>query len=615
VAIRNRMSPERTPPMNKTNVAVSARNTMRGHAARLAFVLALGLGAAAAAAAQPANPAGVHGAAGFAPGRILLMPRPGLPPQALDRIVAAHAGKAHRVGRSGLHIVELPAGSEAAAVQALSRHPHIKFAELDRRVAAGFAANDPYAGSEWHLARIGAGAAWDLAQGAGVTIAILDSGVDGTHPDLAQRMVPGWNFIDNNANTADVNGHGTAVAGAAAASSNNALGVASVAGQARLMPLRIADANAYAYWSTVAQGLTWAADHGARVANISYVGVAGSSAVRSAAQYMKGKGGLVVVCAGNNGIDEAIAPTTSMIPVAATDAADALTSWSSYGQFVAMSAPGLDIWTTVRGGGYQAWWGTSLASPLTAGVLALMMSADPALPNTQIESLLYATALDLGASGRDARYGYGRLDAAAAVRAVAAGIRSADTQPPVVALMAPAPGATLAGLASIDVSASDDVAVARVELRVHGAVVASDALAPFGFSWDTSSVPNGQATLAAVAYDAAGNAAGSAAVTVNVANAPVLPTDTAAPSVAIVSPSGGTVKGTVSITTQATDNAGAAGITQMLYIDGSLKASAKGASLGYNWNSRKSKSGTHEILVNARDTAGNTSTTILLINN
>jgi hypothetical protein len=582
-------------------------------AARLLAVAACALmGASAVSAQAPQAPS--HGAApSWAPGRILLMPKAGLSAHALGRIVAAHAGKARRIGANGLYIVDLPAGSEGAAAQALARHPQIKFAELDRRVAPAFVPNDPYAGSEWHLPQIGAAAAWDLAQGAGVTIAILDSGVDGTHPDLAQRLVPGWNFYDNNSNTADVNGHGTAVAGAAAASSNNALGVASVAGQAMLMPVRIADANAYAYWSTVAQGLTYAADHGARVANISYVGVAGSSSVRSAAQYMQGKGGLVVVCAGNNGVDENIAPTTTMIPVSATDANDALTSWSSYGAFVAMSAPGLNIWTTARGGGYQAWWGTSFASPITAGVVALMMSAGPTLSGAQIESLLYSTATDLGAAGRDPYYGYGRVDAAAAVRAVAGGAAKVDAQAPTVSIASPAQGATVSGLASIDVAASDNVGVTRVELRVNGATVASDTVAPYGFAWDTSAVANGSATLVAYAYDAAGNASASSPVAVTVANALAAP-DTTPPTVSIVNPTGGAVKGLVSVATQAADDAGADGIIQSLYIDGVLKASGKGSLLSYGWNSRKYKSGAHEIRVNAQDAAGNVSTAAVIVN-
>ena len=116
----------------------------------------------------------------------------------------------------------------------------MQFAEVDRLIPAAGVVNDPSFASEWHLTMIGAPTAWSFATGNGIKIAILDTGVDGTHPDLAAQMVPGWNFYDNNSDTSDVNGHGTAVAGAAAASSTTASGVASVAGGAKIMPVRIA---------------------------------------------------------------------------------------------------------------------------------------------------------------------------------------------------------------------------------------------------------------------------------------------------------------------------------------------------------------------------------------
>ena len=567
---------------------------------------------AAAVALLMAAPAGAQSASGdageFARGRILVLPSAGLSAMDLSKSLAGHGGKARRIGGGNLHIVDLPAGAdEVAVVAALARHPHFKFAELDRRVKGAAAVNDPYAGSAWHLNKIGAGIAWDQAQGSGVTIAILDTGIDATHPDLSARMVPGWNFVDNNSNTSDVHGHGTAVAGSAAASMNNGIGVASVAGQAKLMPVRIADANAYTYWSTVAQGLTWAADNGARVANISYVGVASSSAVQSAAQYMKGKGGLVVVSAGNNNINENLASTTAMIPVSATDENDLKTGFSSWGNFVAMSAPGINVWTTVRGGGYQQWWGTSIASPVVAGAVALMMSRNPTLPVGQIESLLFSSAADLGAAGRDAVFGYGRVDAAAAVQAAGAAVSTVDTQVPAVSITAPGASQTVSGLVAVTANASDNVGVTRVDLRVNGSTVASDTSTPFSFAWDSSKVVNGMTTLTAVAFDAAGNSSSSSPVSVNVAN--VLVPDTTAPVLTIKNPaSGATVSGTVQVKLEASDNSGSAGITQTLYIDGNKVASAVGAALSYSWNTRKVASGPHAVTATARDAAGNSTT-------
>ena len=575
-----------------------------------AFVMGLmGLNTSVVHAAPPDN----ANAESWARGRILVEPRAGLSSDEFDKILKAYGGKRHKLGQSNLHLVELSGNaSEKSVIEKLAHHPHLKFAELDRRVRSTFVPNDPYLGSEWHLAKVGTSAAWDTTQGAGIIIAILDSGVDGTHPDLAPNLVPGYNFYDNNSNTSDVCGHGTLVAGTAAAASNNGSGVAGVAGQARIMPVRIAYFDTgynscYAYYSTVASGLTYAADHGARVANVSYGGVASSASVQSAAQYMKSKGGLVFVSAGNSGIDENIAPTTTMIPVSATDGNDARTSWSSYGSFVAMSAPGAGIWSTSSGGSYQAVNGTSFASPLTAGVAALMMAAKPALDATQIESLMYSTAVDLGAPGRDPYYGYGRVDAAAGVQAALAAPVATDTQAPTASISAPLANATVSGLVAVNVTATDNVGVTRVELQVNGSTVAVDSAAPFAFSWDSIGVLNGMSTLVAVAYDAAGNQRASAPIAVNVANNVAPPVaDTTPPVVTIANPVAGYVSGNVSVVVNATDNSGAAGISQTLYIDGVRKASGTGASLAYNWNTRKVAPGNHTIQAIAKDAAGNT---------
>ncbi|MBC7706271.1 MAG: S8 family serine peptidase [Rhodoferax sp.] len=538
------------------------------------------------------------------------MARPGLAEGELGKIMAEHSGKVKRMGKSNLFVVELPANaSEQAVVQRLAHNPHLKFAELDHRDPPGLATNDPYLGSEWHIAKIGAPAAWDTTQGAGVTIAILDSGVDGAHPDLTTRLVPGWNFFDNNSNTSDVYGHGTKTAGAAAAASDNGIGVASVAGQAKIMPLRVTDVGGSGYASMIANGLIYAADRGVRVASISFANMPSRSSVVSAAQYMKDKNGLVFVAAGNSGINENFTPTTSLIPVSATDGNDSLTAWSSFGNYVALSAPGVSIYTTANGGGYEAVSGTSFSSPVTAGVAALAMAAAPSLSSVKIESLLYSSALDLGTTGRDMYYGYGRVSAQGAVQAAQGGATTApiDTTPPTASISAPIAWATISGLVSVDVSASDNVGVARVVLAVNGASVATDTSAPYGFSWDSRNVANGVVNIVAYVYDAAGNTSASVPVTVTVANvtAPVT-TDTTPPIVTFVAPSNGAnATNSVTISTTSSDDSGAAGITQSLYIDGELKAQAVGATLNFKWNSRRAASGAHAIQIVARDAAGN----------
>ena len=595
---------------------------MRKHAGRLAIQSAialqvmlaggLALHVSHAGAAQPA----AVGAEQFARGRILVMPRAGLSAAEFAKVLAPHGGRGRKIGQSDLHVVDLPGNaSEKAVIERLSKNPHVKFAELDRLVKSNFVPNDPYFGSEWHLNKVNAPAAWDLGQGGGVTIAILDSGVDDSHPDLAAQMVPGYNFFDNNTNTADVFGHGTAVAGVAAAASNNGTGVSGVAGQARIMPVRVSDLNGWAYYSTVAQGITYAADHGARVANASFAGLASSVSVQNAAQYMKSKGGLVFIAAGNNGVDENLPASSTLIPVSATDESDNRTSWSSYGNFVALAAPGI-TYTTSRGGNYDQWMGTSFSSPLAAGVAALMMSAKPTLDGAQIEKLMYSTAVDIGAPGRDIYYGYGRVDAGAAVKAAAGTVIAVDAQAPTVAIANLAASSTVSGVVPVNVNASDNVGVARVELKVNGNTVAVDNAAPYAFSWDSAGVANGMASLVAYAYDAAGNVAASAAVSVNVANnVTLVQKDTTAPTLRIANPTSGKVNGNVTVSTSADDDSGAAGIRQFLYVDGVLVAQGTGSSMAYSWNSKKAAKGTHTIQATARDAAGNTSTTSVSVSN
>jgi subtilisin family serine protease len=586
--------------MNVTNNTNSSR---KPSVVLLAGALAV-LGAFGSASAAPKDE--------YARGRVIVEARAGLSDADVDKIAKEHGGKRRKLGQSRLYVIDLPANaSETAVVAQLSHRPELRFAELDRVVTSTATVNDPYLGNEWHLSKVNAPTAWDSAAGSGITIAILDSGINSAHPDLKANLVAGYNFYSNNTDVTDVCGHGTAVAGVAAASSNNALGVAGVAGSARIMPLRVAysdSAGCHAYYSTIASALTYAADNGARVANVSYGGVAGSASVQSAARYMKGKGGLVFVSAGNNNIDENIVTDGSMVAVSATDSADNKASFSSWGTFVALSAPGAGIWTTDNAGSYSAWNGTSFSSPLSAGVAALVMSARPDLSAAQAESLLYSTAVDLGAAGRDPVFGYGRVNAAAAVSAAKAYAAPVDTTAPTAAIAAPLGGATVSGLVPVSVNASDNVGVARVDLKVNGTVVATDNSAPFSFSWNSAATANGAASVVAVAYDAAGNAGSSATVNVNVANVTVsVPNDITPPVVAIDNPVSGAVSGNVSVTLRASDNAGAAGISTTLAVDGVVKAQGTGGSLAYSWNTKKSTSGAHVITATAKDAAGNKS--------
>ena len=571
------------------------------------------------AGAQSAEPTGaIAGAERFVAGRILVMPRAGLSEAAVERLVKENGGsRSRKISANGLRIMNVPPGLERAALDKLSRISHFKFAELDRFIPGDLAVNDPMAGSQWHLNKIGANVAWDSTEGSGVTVAVLDTGVDTKHPDLLPNLLPGYNFWDNNTNVEDVHSHGTKTSGALAAAINNGLGVASVAGQVRLLPIRVADATMYATWSAVASGITYAADRGARIASISYSGAAGSASVISAADYMRTKGGLVFVSAGNSNINPGYADTGSLIIVAATGSGDVKSSFSNYGPHIDLSAPGESIYTTTWGQGYTTISGTSFSAPIAAGVAALVMAANPALTSKQVESILFTTAKDLGDPGRDIYYGWGRVDAAAAVakaRTTTTTTIAADTQVPTVGFGAPTASSTVSGLAAVNVSASDNVGVSHVELYVNSTLLASDTASPYGFSWDSTKVANGMVTFETRAYDAAGNI-GRSSMTVNVANA--APTaDTTAPVGRFNSPGNGikVAIGNVSVDTSSTDNAGIAGLSLSLSINGRTVASSTGTGvLRYTWNTRKLATGNYTLVLSSRDASGNASNTSVTV--
>lgn len=592
-------------------------------AATLAVACAAAFAAQSVAAAQPLR-AGVND---FVRGRVLIEVKPGLSDDALDKLIKPHGGKARKVGQSNLHIVDLPGNaSETAVLKQLEHRPELKFAELDRLVESTMAVNDPYIGSQWHINKIGASTAWDSSVGSGVTIAILDSGIESSHPDLKPNLVAGRNIYNNNTDVSDICGHGTAVAGAAAGAANNGIGVAGVAGGARIMPLRIAYwnttyNNCYATYSSIASGITYAADNGARVANASYARLAASSSILSAARYMKSKGGLVFVSAGNSNVDEKIAADPALIVVSSTTSSDTRSSFSSYGSAVSLAAPGSGIWTTGLNGTYKSANGTSFSSPVAAGVAAMMMSARPDLGPDTIQSLLYSTAVDLGTAGRDIYYGYGRVNAAAAVAAAKNYGAPADTIRPTASISAPLGSATVSGTVAVNATASDNVGVARVELKANGTVVAVDTAAPYSFSWNSTGVANGMANLVAVAYDAAGNAGTSTTVAVNVANttttAPA-PTDSTAdtikPTVKITNPVAGNVSGTLIISVSASDNRDVSGLRLQLLTDGVLRAYGTGGSLAWRWEAHKYTAGAHTLKATAKDKAGNLSETTVIVN-
>ncbi len=529
------------------------------------------LGFSEPAAAAPAR---------WVKGRLLVIPRAGLSTTEFNKAAKPYGIKSkRRLKGLNAHLYELPEGvDELKVLERFRKDRRFKAVELDRLVEPAQTVTDPAFKNSWALPKIQAPSAWNIATGNGVTIAILDTGVDSNHPDLAANIIPGWNAYDNNTDTRDIHGHGTRVAGSAAAAANNGIGSAGVAWDAQIMPVRIARPDGLAYLSTMAQAIRWAADNGARVVNISYGG-AESATVQSAANYARSKGSVVVMSAGNTGGLNNYPPSNAIIVVAATDSNDKRAGWSSYGPYVDVAAPGVSIYTTSRGGGYGYASGTSFSSPIVAATAALIFSANPDLTPVDIDHILTATALDLGSPGHDNYYGHGRINAAGAVEAAYARI-SVDNMPPVVSITSPI-GGEVSGSVPVDVNYSDNQAVVRVELHVNGKKAIEDTQPPFAFAWDTVPLADGSYTLTAYAFDAAGNQSTSSSVTVTVKNADKNTSGENSPEIIEFNLSNGqkvrrneNVKVTASPDTRRID----------LKVNGHAIAASNGNSLNYRWN-------------------------------
>jgi thermitase len=537
----------------------------------------------------------------FVPGRVLVKFRAGIGLGQARQIVAGLGARdADEMPQTEVFVLDLPEqADEAAFTNALQHRPDVEFAELDRLTRpAEISPNDPMYPDEWQLRKISAPTAWANTVGSSsVIIAILDTGVDATHEDLASKIVPGWNVYNNNSNTTDVYGHGTKVAGTAAASSNNLTGVASVAWNCKIMPIRISDTNGTATYSAMASGLTWAADHGARVANISYI-ASESSTVKSAAQYFQSKGGVVTASAGNNTTFSSAADNPYILTVSATDELDVLSYWSNTGNNVDLAAPEA-AYTTQMNGGYTYAGGTSIAAPIVAGVAALVMSANSNLTPQQVQDVLKQSADDLGGPGWDAQYGSGRVNAGRAIQFVVGGALTPDSTPPSVNFTGPSDGTTIYGMISVAALASDNVGVASVTFAIDGVNSVTETAAPYGFNWNTQAVLNGLHSLTAVARDAAGNSSTSS-IGVVVSN--VL--DLTPPSISIMAPANGTkVNSNVSVTVNTNDDGGV--IRVELYVDGRLQSSSTTAPFTTKWNATKATKGSHTLQNKAYDAAGN----------
>lgn len=331
-------------------------------------------------------------------------------------------------------LVVVPRGREVEAAKGLASRPEVLWAEPNYIRRSQVASNDPLFTQQWGLQKIQAPSAWETTSGtSSVTVAVVDTGVDLRHPDLQGKLLTGRNLLQPDAAPQDDGGHGTHVAGTIAATLNNNIGIAGVAAGVSILPVKVLRNTGSGKDTNVAAGIRWATDNGARVINMSFTGVETSAVLNEAVTYAASRNVVLVVAAGNEGSSNPSYPaaTEPAIAVAATDPSDRRASFSNFGPWVDVAAPGTDVLSTHWDGGstYRADSGTSMAAPHVTGVIALLLSVRPGLTIAEIEGILKVTADPLNEPG----IGVGRVNAA---KAVAAAIQL--TPEPT---MAPAPGA------------------------------------------------------------------------------------------------------------------------------------------------------------------------------
>lgn len=410
------------------------------------------------------------------PGEILVKFNKAISDEKAVSILKEKGGVFHMKGRhSGVFRVRVPEGKEKAIISKLRTDPAVLYAEQNRIRYAFFIPNDPYYKYQWHFddtlqgrnpyggengGGINVEPAWDLTRGEGVVVAVIDTGVAYENyrdklkryyqaPDLKGTcFVQGYDFINNDSHPNDDNSHGTHVAGTIAQSTNNLLGVAGIAHRACIMPVKVLDKNGKGTDFDVAEGIYYAADHGAHVINLSLGGPGSSTTLEDAVKYAYSKGVTIVAAAGNEGntYNRPMYPAAYdayVIAVAATRYDQAVSYYSNWGDYIDISAPGGDlnvdqnrdgygdgvlqqtfnpITKNTSSFGYYFFQGTSMATPHVSATAALVISRAMALGITltpdQVRQILQSTAEDEGEPGWDPHYGWGIVDASAAVSAV-----------------------------------------------------------------------------------------------------------------------------------------------------------------------------------------------------
>ncbi|GAA0449343.1 hypothetical protein Ade02nite_58290 [Paractinoplanes deccanensis] len=445
--------------------------------------------------------------------------------------------------------VTVPAADRADAVAALRANPDVTYVEAGAvaTVTSTASPSDPLYGQQWGLDKIKASGAWAYTTGNSVVVAVVDTGVSAIS-ELAGRLLPGYDFVNDDSSPADDNGHGTKAASVIAAAGDNATGIAGVCWTCKILPVKAMGADGKGTTDVIAKGIVYAVDHDADVINLSLGTPTDTQVVRDALAYAADHDVVVVASAGNDGqtSERFPAAVAGAVAVAGSDSKDARFTWSNYNgagnPWVDVTAPGQNYSQNTDN---KFFWyaGTSSAAPIVAGVAALARAAQPSATADEVRAAIESTAEPVGAW-----VAKGRVDAQAALEAITGGVVPApdvrDSTPPSTAFSV---AAAVAGTTPVSLTdPSDDTA--RLELLVADKLVAATTSAPWTIDWDTTGLSGTRAVKVRVT-DTSGNAITASSVTVTV--------DNNGPSLKWVSPSAkGGLRGTVTVAATASDLSG-----------------------------------------------------------
>ena len=360
---------------------------------------------------------------------VLLRPAP-------TRAVASLAGSARALPAAGKATWKRSLKSKARRRAPVVRRTQGRAGRVAGKPAARPSATlDPLAAAAWALQAINAPAAWSRTTGSpDVVVAVLDTGVDASHPDLAGALVPGVDLVSDDGDPADDHGHGTMVAGVIAARAGNGIGTAGLCGRCSVMPVKVIGADGRGSGADVAEGVRWAVDHGARVVNFSFVLNAPDAAVADAIRYAQAQGVVVVGAAGNSAETSPVFPAAEpgVVSVAATDEGNAPYAWSGRGSWVRVAAPGCAP-APVAGGSYATVCGTSAATAVVSGLVALGLSARPGAGAGEVVRALEGGAVPIGDAVATGRVDAGRTVDLLAPAAPAAAVQARQPGRPLLA--------------------------------------------------------------------------------------------------------------------------------------------------------------------------------------